>query len=80
MISGNGQEELLETLGLGCDLAHLKAVTQKKDIEPGRIRLPEGTRVDVPPFADGDTMITVVEDTAGAIMVKRYRLVLPGEE
>ena len=44
----------------------------------GRIRVPEGTRLEVPPFVDGDTMIAVVEDDAGAIMVKRYRLVLPG--
>jgi len=40
----------------------------------GRILVPEGTRFDVPPFMDGDTMITVVEDEAGAIMVKRYRI------
>ena len=40
----------------------------------GRIDLPEGTRVDVPPFFRGDMMIGVVEDDAGAIMVKRYRI------
>ena len=29
---------------------------------------------------NGDTIVSVVEDEAGTIMVKRYRLVLPGEE
>ena len=30
------------------------------------------------PFISGDTVIAPVEDDAGTIMVKRYRLVLPG--
>jgi hypothetical protein len=46
----------------------------------GRISMADGTRVDVSPFIAGDSVITVVEDEAGAIMVKRYRLVLPGEQ
>jgi hypothetical protein len=45
----------------------------------GQIQVPPGTRVDVPPFFDGDTLISVQEDEAGAIMVKRYRLVMAGE-
>ncbi len=32
------------------------------------------------PFISGNTVIAAVEDEAGTIMVKRYRLVLPGEE
>ena len=44
----------------------------------GRIRVPDETRVDLPPFIAGDAMITVAEDAAGTIMVKRYRLVRPG--
>jgi len=45
----------------------------------GRVDVPEGTRLDVPPFIDGATVIVAIEDEAGTIMVKRYRLVLPGE-
>ena len=29
---------------------------------------------------EGKTVVAVAEDEAGTIMVKRYRLVLPGEE
>ncbi|MCH7825655.1 MAG: 6-bladed beta-propeller [Acidobacteria bacterium] len=32
-----------------------------------------------PPFIDGDTVIATAQDEAGTIMVKRYRLMLPGE-
>ncbi len=32
-----------------------------------------------PPFVDGRMLLAVVEDEAGTIMVKRYRLVPPGE-
>ena len=32
------------------------------------------------PFISGDTGVTLAQDKAGTIMVKRYRLVLPGEE
>ncbi len=32
------------------------------------------------PFMSGETLVLAVEDDAGTIMVKRYRLVLPGEE
>ena len=31
------------------------------------------------PFLIGDMVLAAVEDEAGTIMVKRYRLVLPGE-
>ncbi len=32
------------------------------------------------PFLSGNTILLAIEDEAGTIMVKRYRLVLPGEE
>ena len=32
------------------------------------------------PFVRGDRLYAVIEDEAGTIMVKRYRLVPPGEE
>jgi hypothetical protein len=32
------------------------------------------------PFIHGNELYTAIEDEAGTIMVKRYRLVLPGEE
>jgi hypothetical protein len=32
------------------------------------------------PFLDGDMLLLAIEDEAGTIVVKRYRLVLPGEE
>jgi hypothetical protein len=45
--------------------------------------LGEIERPDVPalytPFLRGDTMWAMVEDDAGVMKVKRYRLVLPGE-
>ena len=31
------------------------------------------------PFISGDTVVATAQDEAGTIMVKRYRLVLPGE-
>ena len=31
-------------------------------------------------YVDGDAVIGIVEDTTGTIMVKRYRLLLPGDE
>ena len=46
----------------------------------GEIELPDGFRLTPPPALDGHTVVAVVEDEAGTIMVKRYRLVLPGEE
>ena len=33
-----------------------------------------------PIFIDGDTIVAAVSDAVGTIIVKRYRLVLPGEE
>jgi len=33
-----------------------------------------------PPVYLGDTVIVPTEDEAGTLMVKRYRLVLPGEQ
>ncbi len=42
--------------------------------------MPEGFRLDPRPWIDGETVIARAEDEAGTIMVKRYRLVLPGEE
>jgi hypothetical protein len=33
-----------------------------------------------PPFIDGTRVIAVCRDEADTIMVKRYRLVLPGEQ
>ncbi len=44
----------------------------------GEVELPEPRPF--PRFVDGDTVIGYVEDAAGTIMVKRYRLVPPGEE
>ena len=44
----------------------------------GTIKLPAELRVDVEPDIRDDMMIAVAEDQAGAIMVKRYRLILPG--
>ncbi len=31
------------------------------------------------PFISGDTVVALAQDEAGTIMVKRYRLLLPGE-
>ena len=53
------------------------------DVETGRYLGPLDTGVNLPYrsslFIKGDTLIMQVEDVAGTIMVKRYRLVLPGE-
>ena len=35
--------------------------------------------LDPAPFMRGNTVLVAVQDEAGTIMVKRYRLVLPGE-
>jgi len=45
----------------------------------GTIELPASMRVDIEPYIRGDLMVAVAEDQAGTIMVKRYRLVPPGE-
>ncbi len=47
----------------------------------GDVDVPAG--LDVHPsstFVDGDRVVAVIEDDDGTIMVKRYRLVLPGEQ
>jgi hypothetical protein len=31
------------------------------------------------PFMSGDTVVALAQDEAGTVMVKRYRLVLPGD-
>ncbi len=56
----------------------------------GSVPLPDGTGLWVRMFVEGegqpfafvrdDLVVMPVEDDAGTIMVKRYRLVLPGEE
>ncbi len=47
----------------------------------GEVEVPPGIRPDGRRFfADDRMVVTVVENEAGTIMVKRYRLVLPGEE
>ena len=47
----------------------------------GEVELPEGAKLSSGTFsARGKAVVLVVEDEAGTIMVKRYRLVLPGEE
>jgi hypothetical protein len=40
------------------------------------VDLPDMMRPDLPPYVDGNAMIGVAEDAAGAVMVKRYRLVI----
>ncbi len=45
----------------------------------GNVELPENLDLRLVPFIRDDVVIGVVEDEAGTIMVKRYRLVLPGE-
>jgi hypothetical protein len=45
----------------------------------GEIDIPDLPVVE-DPFLDGDMLLLAVEDEAGTIMVKRYRLVLPGEQ
>ena len=48
----------------------------------GEVEAPERLVSGVPSslFVRGDLVLAAVEDAAGTIMVKRYRLVLPGEE
>ena len=47
----------------------------------GEVELPQGVRPFAPfLFIDGRMVVAVVEDEAGTIMVKRYRLALPGDE
>jgi hypothetical protein len=46
----------------------------------GDVRLPEGADHFRPPAFHEDSLIAIVTDEAGTIMVKRYRLVLPGVE
>jgi len=45
----------------------------------GEIEVPAGFRTVPAPHIRGDQVIAVVEDDAGTIMVKRYRLILPRE-
>ncbi len=45
----------------------------------GPVALPDGVTLREA-YIEGDAVYTPVEDEAGTIMVKRYRLVLPGEE
>jgi len=44
----------------------------------GDLDLPDELALRPPPFIRGDVVIARVEDEAGTVMVKRYRLVLPG--
>ncbi len=44
----------------------------------GRLDLPTTISFEPPPFVAGDTVIARVEDAAGTIRVKRFRLVPPG--
>ena len=46
----------------------------------GDVEIPDGFRTYPSPALHGDRVVGVVEDEAGTIMVKRYRLVLPGGE
>ncbi len=46
----------------------------------GEVDIPDDFLLEPLPFIRGDTVVTSTEDDAGTIMVKRYRLVLPGEE
>jgi len=45
----------------------------------GEVELPQAVRFSTKPFISDDTIILALEDETGTIMVKRYRLVLPGE-
>lgn len=45
----------------------------------GEVELPEGVTLRAS-FIEGDAVYTPVEDEAGTIRVKRFRLVLPGDE
>lgn len=46
----------------------------------GALDAPEALSLRPPPFIRGNDVIAMVENEAGTIMVKRYRLVLPGEK
>jgi hypothetical protein len=46
----------------------------------GEVDAPDGINERIQPFIEGDMFIAVLEDDEGAPVVKRYRLVLPGEE
>jgi hypothetical protein len=46
----------------------------------GQVLPPAGLQWSPQPFIEGSFFVGAVEDEAGTIMVKRYRLVLPGEE
>ena len=45
----------------------------------GQVEMPPVDLVEQPTI-DGDTLVLALEDESGTIMVKRYRLVLPGEQ
>jgi hypothetical protein len=45
----------------------------------GSVALPDHLRLEPRPFIRADTVVGVVQDDAGTIMVKRYRVVVPGE-
>jgi len=45
----------------------------------GEIEVPARFKIVPAPYIRGDQVIAVVEDDAGTIMVKRYRLILPRE-
>jgi len=45
----------------------------------GRVDVPEEIRWWPRPYIRDDVVVATVEDEAGTITVKRYRLVLPGE-
>jgi len=46
----------------------------------GQVDVPERFRLTPRPFIRANTVVGIVENEAGTIMVKRYRLVLPGEQ
>jgi len=46
----------------------------------GTLDVPSELQLEPRPFIRGDMVVGVVQDEAGTIMVKRYRVVLPGEE
>jgi hypothetical protein len=44
----------------------------------GEVQIPDGLVLNPEPYIEGGQLVGVIEDEAGTIMVKRYRLVLPG--
>jgi hypothetical protein len=46
----------------------------------GELEVPDGVGPDTPTFIGDDIFVTIVQDDDGTVMVKRYRMVLPGEE